>query len=79
MDRQRGRPPRILLINPPRDYSQVGADRFERNAPAHPSQQRQPAGVVFLEQIAVRLQRLLHRHRRPKFAGPGIESATLIQ
>ena len=73
MNRQRGRSPGILLINPSRDHAQVGAYLFHRNARPQPFEQRQPAGVVLEKQISVGFQCLLHRHRRPKFVGPGVE------
>ena len=47
VNRQRGCPPGILLINPRRDHSQIRAHLFECRAGPQASEQRQPAGVVF--------------------------------
>ena len=73
MNRQCGRPTGILLIDSSGDDCQVCPHFFERNARLQPSEQRQPTGVVLEKQISVGFQCLLHRHRRPKLAGPGVD------
>ncbi len=75
MNRQCCCAPGILLINLSRDDSQIRSHLVDRSASLHPSQQREPTSIIFMEKVTVGLQRLLHRHRRPKFAGPRIQPA----